>query len=60
MRAQLAKVAYWTGNSAATAIAVLALSSVRSYGAVPAGAGLALAGCVWALGVMTQQLLISF
>ncbi len=60
MRVRLGEVAYWTGCSIAAGIAAFALYNVRAYGAVPVGAGLVLAGCVWALGLATQQLLMSF
>ncbi len=59
MRRRLGGVAYWTGCFIASGIAAVALYNVRAYGAVPVGAGLALAGCVWALGLATQQLLMS-
>ena len=60
MRARFGEVAYWTGSGLAAAIAAFALYNVRAYGAVPVGAGLALAGCVWVLGMMTRLVLISF
>jgi hypothetical protein len=60
MRAWLAGVAYWTGSGIAAAVAGLALYNVRAYGAVPLGAGLVLAGCIWALGLATRQLLTFF
>ncbi len=59
MRTRLGEVAYWTGCGIASGIVVIAFGSVGIYGAVPLGAGLALAGCVWALGLATQRLLTS-
>lgn len=59
MRRRLGGWAYWTGCCIASGIAGVALYNVRAYGALPMGVGLGLAGCVWMLGLATQQLLAS-